>query len=115
MAEVGGRDLLSAILEERPDQLVMLITAFGSIELAMAIIRAGACDFLAKPFKIEPLVFAIERAFRDRQMRREIVRLRTVAREQDPRGLVARGAPMQTVLEPPPPPPHRAPPPLLPR
>ena len=99
MPEMRGTDLLSAILQERPDQLVMLITAFGSIELAMAIIRAGACDFLAKPFKIEALVFAIERAFRDRQMRREIVRLRTMAREQDPGGLVARSAAMRNVVE----------------
>jgi DNA-binding NtrC family response regulator len=99
MPEMRGTDLLSAILQERPDQLVMLITAFGSIELAVATVRAGACDFLAKPFKIEALVFAIERAFRDRQMRREIVRLRTTAREQDPGGLVARSAGMRKVVE----------------
>jgi DNA-binding NtrC family response regulator len=76
-----------------------LMTAFGSIELAVAAVRAGACDFIAKPFRIEALVFAIERAFRDREMRREIVRLKAHAPDTDPGSLVARSARMKTVIE----------------
>src|SRR5262245_46987915 len=76
MPGMRGTDMLAAVLSRRPNQLVLLMTAFGSIDLAVAAVRAGACDFIAKPFKIEALVFAIERAFRDREMRREIVRLR---------------------------------------
>jgi len=71
MPGMSGTDVLTAILNCRPTQLVLLMTAFGSIDLAVAAVRAGACDFIAKPFKIEALVFAIERAFREREMRRE--------------------------------------------
>jgi DNA-binding NtrC family response regulator len=39
-------------------------------------VRAGACDFVTKPFKLPALVLAVERALRERTMRREIVRLR---------------------------------------
>jgi DNA-binding NtrC family response regulator len=100
MPEMRGTDLLEAILARNPAQLVLLITAFGSIELAVASVQAGACDFVAKPFKIEALVFAIERAFRDRQMRREIVRLRTTQPLLDGGGqLVARSPAMRRVLE----------------
>jgi DNA-binding NtrC family response regulator len=76
MPGMRGTDLCAAILADHPTQLVILITAFGTIELAVSAVRTGAADFVAKPFKIEALVFAIERAFRDRQMRREIVRLK---------------------------------------
>ncbi len=99
MPEMRGTELLSAILRDKPGQLVLLITAFGSIELAVSTVRAGACDFVAKPFKIETLVFAIERAFRDRQMRREIVRLRTNLPVEAAGRLVAKSPGMRRVLE----------------
>src|ERR1041385_8063922 len=88
------------LLPPRPNQLVLLMTAFGSIDLAVAAVRAGACDFIAKPFKIEALVFAIERAFRDREMRREIVRLRArVPEEEESQQLVAKSPAMRAVVE----------------
>lgn len=100
MPELRGTELLSAILAAKPAQLVLLITAFGSIDLAVASVHAGACDFVAKPFTIEALVFAIERAFRDRQMRREIVRLRTAQPHAGGAGqLVAESPAMRKVLE----------------
>ena len=90
MPEMRGTELLAAILALKPSQLVLLITAFGSIDLAVASVRAGACDFIAKPFTIEALIFAIERAFRTVSMRREIVRLRTTQPYVESRPLIAR-------------------------
>ena len=60
---------------------------------------AGACDFIAKPFQIEVLFLAIERAFRERQMRREIVRLRSLLSGSEPAGLVAKSHAMQRVVD----------------
>ncbi len=99
MPAMAGTDLLSAILTLRPSQLVLLMTAFGSIDSAVAAVRAGACDFIAKPFKIEALVFAIHRAFRDREMRREIVRLRASLPSTDTGSLVAKSPAMNAVVE----------------
>jgi DNA-binding NtrC family response regulator len=100
MPEMRGIDLLAAALDHKPGQLVLLITAFGSIQLAVEAVRAGACDFVTKPFKIDLLVLAIERALREKTMRREIVRLRRRLGEGDePGGLVARSAPMLKVLD----------------
>jgi len=98
MPELRGTELLTEILERKPGQLVLLITAFGSIELAVQAVRAGACDFVTKPFKIPALLFAVERALRERSMRREIVRLR---RElgHDRGNLVAGSPAMQKVLD----------------
>jgi len=99
MPDMLGMDVLSTILRHRPNQLVLLMTAFGSIESAVEAVRAGACDFIAKPFKIEALVFAIERAFKDREIRREIVRLRSQLPEREIPPLVAKSAGMRGVLE----------------
>ena len=99
MPQMRGTELLSAILAEKPNQLVLLMTAFGSIELAVSTVRSGACDFIAKPFKIEALVFAIERAFHDRQIRRDIVRLRKMVPIEGPGHIVAESPAMRKVLE----------------
>jgi DNA-binding NtrC family response regulator len=98
MPGMRGLDLMAAIHAERADQLVLLITAFGSIDLAMQSVRAGACDFLAKPFRIEELYSAVERALRDRQMRRTAVRIGSP--EQDSSGFTftARSPRMGRVL-----------------
>lgn len=98
MPEMRGSDLLKAIHRIRPSQLVILVTAFGSIDLAVESVRSGAVDFLTKPFRIEALVLAIERALRERQMHREIVRLRAVAGKIRPSGIAARSASMQAIL-----------------
>jgi DNA-binding NtrC family response regulator len=100
MPEMRGTELLAAVLAIKPTQLVLLITAFGSIDLAVASVRAGACDFIAKPFTIDALVAAIARAFDDRQIRREIVRLRpTTAPAAVPGQLIAESPAMRKVLE----------------
>lgn len=99
MPELRGFALLEAILAEQPSQLVLLMTAFGSIELALAAVRAGACDFIAKPFKIDALVFTIERALRDRELRREIVRLRSSLPVEAKGHIVAKSAAMRRAVE----------------
>jgi DNA-binding NtrC family response regulator len=99
MPELRGTELLESILRARSDQLVLLISAFGSIELAVSTVRAGACDFVAKPFKIEALVLSMERAFADRQVRREIVRLRSSIAGHGDGTIVARSPAMSRVVE----------------
>jgi DNA-binding NtrC family response regulator len=99
MPELRGTELLAQLLEKKPGQLVLLVTAFGSIELAVAAVRAGACDFVTKPFKTQVLLLAIERALRERTMRREIVRLRRALGEGGPGNLVATSPAMKKVLD----------------
>lgn len=87
MPGMRGLELMAAIHQKRPEQLVLLITAFGSIDLAMQSMRAGACDFLTKPFRIEELYAAITRALKDRQMRRTAVKIGHVDDHPDGTGI----------------------------
>jgi DNA-binding NtrC family response regulator len=99
MPGLRGIDLLRAVLDRRSDQLVILITAFGTIDLAVSAVRAGAADFLAKPFQVEALSLAIERALRERHLRHEIVRLRHSLTIDATGDVVARSPGMRRALE----------------
>lgn len=99
MPELRGIDLLARILEHRPQQVVLLMTAFGGIEQAVEAVRAGASDFIAKPFATAMLIASIERALRDRALRRELLCLRKRVRPPEHVDLVAASSAMQHVLE----------------
>ena len=99
MPGMRGLELLPKVLAQRPTTLVLLITAFGSIEQAVEAVHAGACDFVTKPFKFEALEFAVERALRERKMRREIVRLRRQLSKESPSELVAHSPVMRKAVE----------------
>ncbi|HEX2878431.1 MAG TPA: sigma-54 dependent transcriptional regulator [Polyangiaceae bacterium] len=76
MRGMNGLELCERIVADRPDIPVIVITAFGSLDTAIAAIRAGAYDFVPKPFEIDSLVVALERAIQHRALRQEVKRLR---------------------------------------
>jgi len=83
MPGMTGLDLCTRILSHRPDLPVVVITAFGSLDTAIAAIRAGAHDFVHKPFEIEELILRIEGAARHRALHAELVRLRQAVADSE--------------------------------
>ena len=81
MRGMNGLELCERIVANRPDVPVVVITAFGNLETAVAAIRAGAYDFLTKPPEIDALVLALERAVQHRTLREEVKRLRRLVEE----------------------------------
>ncbi|MCA9659357.1 MAG: sigma-54-dependent Fis family transcriptional regulator [Myxococcales bacterium] len=77
----SGTDLCQAIVQLRPTLPVIVMTGFGSMEAAIAAIRAGAYDFMTKPFPFEKLQVAIERALEHAALRSELHRLRRAGRD----------------------------------
>lgn len=61
MPGMDGIELLGKVKAEYPDTLVIIITAYGSIESAVKAMRIGATDYLLKPFKPEQLSLVMER------------------------------------------------------
>jgi two-component system response regulator HydG len=72
----SGIELLGEIRERRPDTPVILMTAFGSIDSAVEAVRAGAADYVTKPFKKDALLVTLEKAFERRALEEENRRLR---------------------------------------
>ena len=75
----GGIELCERIVEGHPDVPVLVLTAFGSLESAIAAIRAGAYDFINKPVALDVLAMAVDRAATLRRLRAEVRRLRIEA------------------------------------
>jgi two-component system, NtrC family, response regulator AtoC len=69
--ELNGLDVLRAFKSIQPDSEVILITAFGSMETAIEAVKAGAFDYLSKPFKIEDVLNRVRRALESRNLVRE--------------------------------------------
>lgn len=78
----SGLELCQQALARDPELPVIVITAFGSLETAVGAIRAGAYDFLTKPFPMEALGLTVERAARLRALKREVAELRMRVRSQ---------------------------------
>jgi len=72
----SGLDLVGEIHAVRPRLPVILMTAFGSIDSAVEAMRAGAFDYITKPFKRDELLLVLERAFETRALEEENRRLR---------------------------------------
>ena len=100
MRGMSGVELADRITKNRKDLPVIVITAFGSLETAIATLRAGAYDFITKPFDIDQLVVAVERALQTRMLREEVKRLRAeVARSKPSAEFVGDSPAMRKVHE----------------
>lgn len=100
LGTMNGLDLCRQIVENRPDIPVIVITAFGDMQTAIAALRAGAHDFINKPIEIEFLDHTIRRALSDRDLRQEIVRLRGEVDRARPFGeLIGNSNAMRRVYE----------------
>ena len=71
-----GMDVLERVKAIDPTVPVIMMTAYGEVETAVAAVRAGAYHFLEKPVVLPELVLLIEKALESRRLRREIDRFR---------------------------------------
>ena len=68
MPGMDGMELLEAAKKKDEDVLVLVITAYGSLESAEEAMTKGAFDFITKPFRKEQILLAIDKAMRWREM-----------------------------------------------
>jgi len=83
MPGTDGRTLFQELKRRDADLPVILITGHGDIQQAVELLRAGAYDFIAKPFAAERLVSSVHRALEQRALVLENRRLREAARRAD--------------------------------
>lgn len=89
MSLMDGITLCGRIAGAQPDVPVIVLTGHGSLETAVAAMRAGAYDYLTKPVNTEVLTMSIARALERGHLRREVLRLRDeVGRVKPSRALV---------------------------
>jgi len=78
MPELSGIDLLAELRTTAPDIAAVVITGYGTVDMAIKALRAGARDFVMKPFSIEELMSAVEHALSQSRLLRENIRLKAL-------------------------------------
>ncbi len=100
MRGMSGLELCERALGMQPGLPVVVMTAFGSLDTAVGAIRAGAYDFITKPFDIEVAALALERAVQYRRLRQDLTRLtEAVERSREFGALLGESRPMRALQD----------------
>ena len=76
LPDADGLEVLKRIKQADPDTLVIMLTAFSSIETAVEAMKEGAYHFANKPFDVEEVALLVEKALETTHLRREVRSLR---------------------------------------
>jgi len=81
MTGMDGVALLGELRRRNPDTIVVLMTAYATVPQAVEVMRAGAYDYLVKPFSLDQIGLLLDRVLEVRALRRENRRLRLASEE----------------------------------
>ncbi len=99
MPKVGGMDLLAVLRAKNNPATVIVMSAYGNVEQAIDAMKAGAYDYLQKPFQPDEVVLALRKAEERELLRRENVALREeMRREFRFDDILAKSAVMQNIF-----------------
>ena len=76
MPGMGGLALLDRLSAEGKEYTIIMMSAYGTIELAIKAMQKGAYDYVSKPFKMDEILFVLRKAEERERLRRENRRLR---------------------------------------
>lgn len=100
MPGIDGMEFLERSKNGRPDLTVIMMTSYGSIDLAVQAIKKGAYDFIAKPFELDKLILLMEKALeRSRLMRENLILQRQIREQQGFQEMVGISARIKKVFE----------------
>ncbi|MBX6362732.1 MAG: sigma-54-dependent Fis family transcriptional regulator [Gemmatimonadetes bacterium] len=100
MPRLTGLEFVERYTARGGNALVIVMTAYGSTELAIEAMRKGAYDYLPKPFSPEQLILTLRKAVEREALRREITRLREeVSIDRRYGQIIAKSPAMTKVLE----------------
>ncbi len=77
MGSMTGIEVLTQIKAMKPDTVVVLMTAYGSVNTAVEAMKKGAYDYITKPFPVDELYLILDRIKELRNIRQENIRLRS--------------------------------------
>ena len=82
MPGIDGMEVLKRLNSEFPELIVIIMTAFATLDSALIACDDGASDYIVKPFGIQQLVFAIEKAAKFRKLEEKAIRLESQLKDK---------------------------------
>ena len=99
MPKMGGLDLLATLKAKHNDATVIVMSAYGNMDLAIEAMKAGAYDYVQKPFKPDEVVLALRKAEERELLRRENRALREeIRKEHRFESILAKAQSMQDIF-----------------
>ena len=100
LPDVDGIEILERLRRSQADATVIMITAHSNVDHAVLAIKAGANDYIAKPFRNEDILLRVEKALETRRLRREVSQFREErSKEYSFDRIIGESAPMKRVLD----------------
>jgi DNA-binding NtrC family response regulator len=82
LPDTDGLTLLKQIKQHDPDTLVILLTAYSSVETAVEVMKQGAYHYANKPFNLDDIALVVQKALETTRLRREVRALRSVQAQE---------------------------------
>ncbi|HTM46350.1 MAG TPA: sigma-54 dependent transcriptional regulator, partial [Polyangiaceae bacterium] len=99
MPKMGGLDLLTTLRAKGSDATLIVMSAYGNVDQAIDAMKAGAYDYIQKPFKPDEVVLALRKAEEREILRRENRALRAeIRKEFQFQSILAKSAAMQAIF-----------------
>ncbi len=99
MPEVDGFQVLKTAKELFPDTVVIMITAYGTNERVIEAMKAGAYDFIHKPFQVDEIRIIINKALEKRRLKKELELLKEEIKEKSRlENIIGKSEKMQALL-----------------
>jgi len=100
MPKMGGLDLLATLKAKGIDSTVIVMSAYGNVDLALEAMKAGAYDYIQKPFKAEEVLLTLRKAEERESLRRENRALRQEIRKESLfEDILAKSPQMQAIFK----------------
>ncbi|MDI1436787.1 MULTISPECIES: sigma-54-dependent transcriptional regulator [Polyangium] len=100
MPRLGGLDLLATLKAKGDPATVIVMSAYGNVDLALEAMKAGAYDYIQKPFKAEELLLTLRKAEEREALRRENRALKQeILRESTFEEILAKSGSMQAIFK----------------
>ena len=99
LPQKSGIEILKYLRKNKPEIPVIMITAYGTIKQAVEAFKAGAVDYVLKPFDIEELKIIVEKGLKERKLKEENVLLKKELKERYSfKNMIGRSKPMQEIF-----------------
>ncbi len=100
LPDSNGIEVLQKLKRLDPHVIVMMMTAYGDVETAVEAMKAGAHDYIGKPFNLAEIRTRVERAFENIRLKEEVVYLRKFQRERlNAHGIICRSKAMRELVD----------------